>query len=335
MYQRRTVWASQSPLTASDLNAEFDAIAAAMQGLVAGLGGDPELTRGGIPIVINAADPTFNPTGTASFATRVAEAIAFAATVQRKVVWVPKFMWGYGADAEWSASIFQPSVLVVREGALYPAYDPIAYGAVVDDSGFNNTPVFNVCFSHASSADGPGAKVVALTIPGEYQLNTAVTRTAGVALWKLPGVSYTGSSIDANPRNVADIPPAIVHATAAFAGSRTASESAFSLFSLPGPIGGPSWKLASFMSRWRADAEPFTPWLWGPHHFPRLRVDGGDPVIITTTAVADRIHPMPFLRLEVMQIQPATAQLGVHITNTDSGDPHDFDIEVECIWVGV
>ena len=192
MYQRRTVWSSGQPLTASDLNEEFDAILAAFQEIGGGGGGG----GGGIDgdgIVVNAGHDDFNPGGSDPFATRVQNAVNEAASGQRKVVWVPRWMWGYVEDSAWSPGIFNSSVLMVREGALWPYYDPIAYGAKIGDTEVNNTPVFQVCFDHAASADGPGSPMVAVTIPGAYQLNANVSFPADVSFQDVAGVSYTGS----------------------------------------------------------------------------------------------------------------------------------------------
>jgi hypothetical protein len=187
-YQRRTVWASASPLTASDLNAEFDAIAAGIAEINSEL-----IASASSAIVINAADPAYNPTGNGSRASRVAEAIQAAVSGQRKVVWVPRFMWGYQEDAEWSAGIFEPTVLMVREGALTRDHDPIAYGSKVNDDGYNDTLVLNVCVAQAQVAANPGSAKVAITVPGEYQLNGNVTIPDVVALEERSGVTFAGA----------------------------------------------------------------------------------------------------------------------------------------------
>ena len=188
-YNRQSTFLPDEVLTAEQLEDEFNAIQAAINDIDSRVGN----VEGGGLIVYNAADPEFAPLGSESFAARVANAIqaALAVDARSRVVWVPKSMWGYSADPDFSLTMFDPAVLVVREGALKPWYDPVAYGA--DISGTEPAhEIIQLCIQHAAQAAGPGSRVVALTVAGDYLLDDDVTHDPGVGFVQLPGVTFSG-----------------------------------------------------------------------------------------------------------------------------------------------
>ena len=190
-YNRQSTFLPDEVLTAEQLEDEFNAIQAAINDIDSRVGS----VEGGLIIVYNAADPAFSPLGGESFAARVANAIqaARAADAKTRVVWVPKFMWGYSADHDFNLAMFDPAVLVVREGSLKPWYDPVAYG--VDLTGTRKADdIIQLCIDHAAQATGPGSRVVAFTVPGDYMLDSNVTHNSGVGIIVLPGVNFTGDS---------------------------------------------------------------------------------------------------------------------------------------------
>src|SRR5690606_4652274 len=174
------------------LEDEFNAIQAAINDIDSRIGG---VEAEGV-LVYNAADPEFAPLGSETNATRVANAIqaALAVDARSRVVWVPKSMGGYSADPDFSLTMFDPAVLVVREGALKPWYDPVAYGA--DITGTEDAhEIIQLCIAHAAQATGPGSRVVALTVAGDYLLDDHVTHDPGVGFVQLPGVTFSGDGI--------------------------------------------------------------------------------------------------------------------------------------------
>jgi hypothetical protein len=175
-YTRGTIWADGQELTDTALNEEFDRIAAVINGgleLSNFAAGEIET-----PIIINAGDPRFQ-TGGLDRAERVAGAVAEAAAAGgRRVVWVPRSMFGYGEDAGWSSGIFDTGVHVVREGQLDAGHDVVAYGAKPDDAAVDDKPMFDVAVTQAAASIiglNPGGSWFSVSLPGTYQLNTDVT----------------------------------------------------------------------------------------------------------------------------------------------------------------
>lgn len=207
-YTRGKIWSSFELVTADDLNAEFDRIATVINGSLE----QTNFQAGELQAehIVNAGDSRFAPLGTETNATRVKNAIAEAdgGSSPIKVVFVPKSMWGYAGDADYSTAMYKSGVLLVREGAPGPWYDPVAYGAKIGDVNVNDTPGFQRCFDDAALA-GSFSKIVAVTLPGAYQLNTNVTRPAGVGLWTFPGVTYTGAGAISGGPNRHDFPAAV------------------------------------------------------------------------------------------------------------------------------
>lgn len=152
-----------------------------------------------VTLAMSAGEPRFAPNEDESSATRIKNAIVAAklSSAPVKVVFVPKSMWGYVADTDYDESMYEPTVLLVREGSMVGWYDPIAYGA--DPTGnVNSSRPVDVCFAHAESSalggsNSPvGMKVVAFTIPGTYTLGTDVDqREMGVFI--APGVELSGA----------------------------------------------------------------------------------------------------------------------------------------------
>ena len=142
-------------------------------------------------LAYSAGESRFAPDGTETRATRVRSAIAAArlGTSPIRVVYVPKPLWGYCGDVDFSSSMFDATILLVREGALESWYDPVAYGA--DPTGTVNSHVsIDTCFLHASDTE-IGQKIVAFTVPGDYLFTTDVDQR-GCALWQAPDVNFTG-----------------------------------------------------------------------------------------------------------------------------------------------
>lgn len=142
-------------------------------------------------LAISAGEARFAPAGTETRAQRVRSAIAAArlGTSPIKVVYIPKTLWGYCGDIDFAGSMFDSTILLVREGALSAWYDPIAYGA--DASGTVNSRVsIDTCFLHASTTV-IGMKMVAFTLPGEYLFTDDIDQR-GCALWQAPDTALTG-----------------------------------------------------------------------------------------------------------------------------------------------
>lgn len=149
--------------------------------------------------VVSAGEARFAPTGDETSATKVKNAIISAklSTSAVKVVFVPQSMWSYVADSDYDTGMYDPAILLVREGSLAGWYDPVAYGA--DPTGDVNSAVpIDTCFLHASLSTTGGAvatigmQVVAFTTPGIYSLTTDVDQR-GVALIQFPGVEISGA----------------------------------------------------------------------------------------------------------------------------------------------
>lgn len=192
-YTRGKIWSDGESLSAQDLNDEFDRIQSVLNG---GLGLD-NFQSGEIetPLVINAGAPRFD-TGGLERAERIANAVSEAVGSDIKVVWVPRSMWGYVADATYASSIFDTGVLMVREGQLHPGHDPIAYGAIPDDAAIDDTPAFSQANTGAvasAAAANPGAQFVVVSLPGEYQLDSSPSHDATVGFLKYPGVTFAGA----------------------------------------------------------------------------------------------------------------------------------------------
>jgi hypothetical protein len=144
-----------------------------------------------IILALSAGEERFAPEGTETRAARVQSAIAAArlGTSTVKVVYIPQSLWGYCGDVDFSSSMFDVTILLVREGAIDGWYDPIAYGA--DPAGVvNSRTSIDTCFLHASTTT-IGSKLVAFTVPGSY-LFTADVDQRGCALFKGAGVTFMG-----------------------------------------------------------------------------------------------------------------------------------------------
>lgn len=210
LYVRQHVFVDGEKPTAANYNDEFDAIAQVVNGnidrdnLVAGLFEQAN-------IVIDASDPEYAPNGTESDATRVKNAIAAALgpDAATTLVYVPKSMWGYVGDADYDPDMYDTELVLVREGAIVAAFDPIAYGA--DPSGVDDSrPAVVAAFDGAVAAAGAteanvGKPVVAFTVPGSYKLNSDFERPADVALWQFDEVTFPDSSITGD-RQQRDLP---------------------------------------------------------------------------------------------------------------------------------
>jgi hypothetical protein len=185
------------------------------------------------PIVLaySAGEARFAPDGTETRARRVQSAIAAArlGSSPVKVVYVPKSLWGYGGDLDYSTSMFDSSIMMVREGALDAWFDPVAYGA--DPTGVvNSHAAIDTAFLHASTSTF-GMRMVAFTVAGNY-LNTTNVDQRGCALLLGPGAVLTGGgnltgtqAFKIPPDPPAPTPPvdaAFTYNPAAAAGSRAA-----------------------------------------------------------------------------------------------------------------
>jgi len=194
LYERGTVWGDGGILSADALNAEFDRIAAVLNG---GLNAENFGEDVGDGLVINAGDDRFNPGGLEP-AERIASAITEATQTEVKVVWVPRILWGYVEDATFSTEMFDSTVLMVREGQLYPHHDVIAYGAKVDDATVDDRPAFVAADAGAAaSASGanPGSRVVQAALPGSYELSSDLQLSSGVRFEAFPGVTIATSKV--------------------------------------------------------------------------------------------------------------------------------------------
>lgn len=194
-YNRLTIWGAVSHLYGTDLDAEFDAIQAVLNGgleLTNFAAGEVES-----PIIVNAGASRFQ-TGGLENAELVAAAVAEAVANNIKWVFVPRTLFGYGEDASWSAGIFNAGVALVREGQMMPGHDPVAYGAKPDDATVDDQPAFAVCNTQATGADragNPGGYYISVSLPGAYQLDSNVTLSADVGYIEGPGVTLAGTGI--------------------------------------------------------------------------------------------------------------------------------------------
>lgn len=192
-YTRLTVWVDGSDLTAADLNAEFDAIKAILNG---GLEED-NFSSGvlnGTPFV-DAGAARFQ-TGGLDNAELVAAAIAEAVSGDVKVVLVPRTMFGYAEDAGFGAGIFDTGVFMVREGALGAFHDPVAYGAKPGDNTVDDQVSFQAAFDGAEASaigSNPGASWVGVSLPGVYHLGSDVQHDDLTGYLEFPGVSFDGA----------------------------------------------------------------------------------------------------------------------------------------------
>lgn len=145
-----------------------------------------------VVLFISAAESRFAPAGTESHSSRIKNAILTAQLSQSpvKVIFVPKSYWGYNGDADFDLTMFDPAILMVREGSIAGWYDPVAYGA--DSTGTrNNQPVVDLCYTHAATT-AIGMKAVAFTVPGTYTLNSNADQR-GCATIIMPGVTLGGT----------------------------------------------------------------------------------------------------------------------------------------------
>lgn len=143
-------------------------------------------------LAISAGEARFAPLGTETRATKVKNAINTAklSSAAVKVVYVPKSLWGYVADLDYDSSMYDSTVLLVREGSMVSWYDPVAYGA--DNSGTTNSRIpINTCYEHAD-VTAQGIRMVAFTVPGTYLMNTDVDQL-GVPLFFGEGCALSGA----------------------------------------------------------------------------------------------------------------------------------------------
>lgn len=153
-----------------------------------------------IPVfLISAGEARFKPNEDDTSATRVKNAITTAklSSSPVKVVFVPKSFWGYAANPDYDPDMYDPTILLVREGSMVGWLDPVAYGA--DPTGAVNAQhQVDICFEHAEliALGGSNApivsQIVAFTVPGTYTLNTDVDRR-GMAYIVWPGVEISGA----------------------------------------------------------------------------------------------------------------------------------------------
>lgn len=192
-YLRQKVWAPGELLSSADLNAEFDEIATVLQAL-----DESNFTAGVLErtTIINAGSERFAPLGTEDDATRVSNAIASlsgATTDDSRVIWVPVGMLGYIDKAGFSVGMFDPNILMVREGQLKPAVDPVAYGAA-PGLALDQQPAFQAAFDAANSTSLRMPHRVAVDVEGDYQIDTQITWPAGVAFEVDAGVTFSGAA---------------------------------------------------------------------------------------------------------------------------------------------
>lgn len=189
-YNRLTVWTDGSPLTPNDLNAEFDAIKTVINGSLE----EANFASGVINSTpyINAADERFQ-TGGLDAAELVSAAIAEAVAGDVKVVLIPRTLFGYAEEAGFGPSIFDSSILLVREGQTGPYHDPVAYGAKPGDNTVDDKVSFQAAFDAAAAAaigSNPGAGWVGVTLPGEYHLGADVEHDDATGYLEGPGVTF-------------------------------------------------------------------------------------------------------------------------------------------------
>lgn len=143
-------------------------------------------------LVISAGESRFDPTGEETHAARVNNAILSAklSDAPVKTVFVPKSFWNYSVDSDFSLGMFDPNVLMIREGSMAGWYDPVAYGA--DLSGTRNSrDIIDLCYTHASTST-IGMKAVAFTVPGVYTMNSDVDQRACATIL-MPGAAPSGT----------------------------------------------------------------------------------------------------------------------------------------------
>lgn len=184
-YNRVTVWADGANLTASDLNAEFDAIKAVLNGglertnFVAG-----EVDK---PIIINAGDERFQ-SGGLSNAELVEAAIAEAVAGNVKWVFIPRTMFGYASTTGYGAGIFDSNVALVKEGGPFHFHDPIAYGADPDNGAVDDAVAIQAALDGALDTDNP-IRIVGFSVGGEYTIDTAITGDFPPVVYAATGLS--------------------------------------------------------------------------------------------------------------------------------------------------
>lgn len=143
-------------------------------------------------LAISAGEARFAPLGTETRATKVKNAINTAklSSAAVKVVYVPQSLWGYVADLDYDSTMYDQTVLLVREGSLVSWYDPVAYGA--DNTGTTNSRIpINTCYEHADET-AQGIRLVAFTVPGTYLMTTDVAQL-DVPLFMGDGCSLSGA----------------------------------------------------------------------------------------------------------------------------------------------
>lgn len=144
--------------------------------------------------IIDAGSPEFDPENTLSRAMRVKKAIdaADASAGKVRVVYVPVYLWGYVADGDFNASMFKSTILMVREGAIVPWFDPVAYGADVTGA-VNSFDCINTAVSHAQAGATPGMRAVAFTVPGTYRMDGDITWDGTADYLTFPSVVMSGT----------------------------------------------------------------------------------------------------------------------------------------------
>lgn len=142
-------------------------------------------------LAISAGEARFILNETDTRATRVKNAINTAklSSSEVKVIYIPKTLWGYVADIDYDEGMYDPTILLVREGSMVSWYDPVAYGADVTGTA-NSKPAIEACYAHALITE-VGTQMVAFTVPGTY-LMTTDTDQRDVALFMGAGASIIG-----------------------------------------------------------------------------------------------------------------------------------------------
>lgn len=180
-------------------------------------------------LAISAGESRFILNETDTRATRVKNAINTAklSSSEVKVIYIPKTLWGYVADVDYDSGMYDPTILLVREGSIVSWYDPVAYGADVTGT-VNSRPAILACYAHASGT-AIGIQMVAFTVPGTY-LMTTDTDQQDVPLFMGAGTSITGGgNLTGNRpfRIPADALPSdtsyFIYSASASAGSRIAT----------------------------------------------------------------------------------------------------------------
>ncbi len=200
-YNRITVWGDGQGLTPTDLNAEFDAIRAVLNG-----GLDEANFESGeieLPHFVNAGSGRFQ-TGGLDNAALVAAAIAEAVIGNIKIVWVPATMFGYGEEVSYSSGQFDATIGMVFEGLPWNGHDPVAYGAKPDDPAVNDSTAIDAAKVGALAAGSTLPRMVQFAREGEYTIDTALAGTdfppfifmANARQHELGGVSAVNSTVD-------------------------------------------------------------------------------------------------------------------------------------------